>query len=151
MRGRVGYTLVEVLLTLTIIGTLSAVAMPKYEDMKRRAKASQVLSDVETVRNATYSFFSDSGYFPAQPGPGTVPTNLDKYLPRAFTFQKPDWQIDYESWTITASPTYVKNNVSVGVSVTPTDTKVGAAALSMYGSLPKFVVGAKYTFMIVGG
>ncbi len=148
---RAGLTLLEVALALTIVGTVAAVAVPKLEDMERRAVAVRILGDVEAVRLATYAFFSDSGYFPVQPEAGTIPVNLEPYLPSSFTFQRPEWTISWELWRLQQSPTFVKNNVSVGVSVVPADPRVGATAMMLYRTRPTFVMGQKYTFMIVGG
>jgi len=36
MRRRGGFTFVELLVSMTVIGILSAVAVPKYIDLKRR-------------------------------------------------------------------------------------------------------------------
>ena len=147
---RFGYTLAEVLLGLTIIGTLSAIAVPKFADVRRRAQASEMLVDVESVRSATYGFYSDSGYFPTEVGGGNIPANLATYLPRNFTFKKKDWQIDYENWTLKYTPVYSKSKTVIGVTITPVDSKVGTAAFTMYGNNPKFIVGPKVTFIVVG-
>lgn len=150
MTRRAGFTLGELLLAVTIIGTLSAIAVPKFADVRRRAQASTILVDIETVRSATYGFYSDSGYFPSEVGGGNIPTNLSNYLPKNFSFKKKDWQIDYENWTLKYTPVYSKSKTVIGVTITPTDPKVGTAAFTMYGDSPKFIVGQKVTFIVVG-
>lgn len=150
MTRRLGFTLQELLLGLVIVGTLSAIAVPKFADIRRRAQASEILVDVESVRSATYGFYSDSGYFPTEAGGGNIPANLPQYLPKNFVFKKQDWQIDYENWTLKYTPVYTKSKTVIGVTITPSDAKVGTAAFTMYGDSPKFIVGDKITFIVVG-
>lgn len=150
MTRRFGFTLQELLLALTIVGAMSAIAVPKFSDVRRRAQASEILVDVETVRSATYGFYSDSGYFPTEVGGGNIPDNMGTYLPKNFTFKKKDWQIDFENWTLKYTPVYSKSKTVIGVTITPVDAKVGTAAFTMYGDSPKFIVGPKVTFIVVG-
>lgn len=147
---RRGFTFTELVLTVAIIGTVMAISVPKAADVKRRAAAARVLSDVEAVKNGTYQFYSDSGYFPREAGAGVIPTNMRQYLPVTFSFTNKDWTIDYQHWTSTTPSKYVKTGIQIGVSITLTDPHVGAAAMEMYGNNPKFTVGSKYTFLIVG-
>jgi prepilin-type N-terminal cleavage/methylation domain-containing protein len=147
---RSGFTLLELTLTVTILGTATAMAIPKADDLKRRATASQILQDVEFIKTGTYRFYSDSGYFPKEVASGIIPDNLSAYLPRSFSFTKKDWTIDFQNWTNKTASVHVKTGIQIGVSITTTDPRLGATVMDMYGNNPKFAVGSKYTFLIVG-
>jgi prepilin-type N-terminal cleavage/methylation domain-containing protein len=147
-RRRAGYTLIELALTITIVGTLAAVSVPKLGDVKRRAVATQVLSDVEAVRTAAFSFFSDSGYFPPPAGSGAIPTNMGQYLPLGFTFTRPAWTLSYEAWPFGWS--FRRAATLVGVAVTTNDPRVAATASAMMRDHPQVTSGSKITFLVVG-
>lgn len=149
-RGRRGFTLVELLMAMTIVGLLSAIAVPKFRHVKRRATATQILGDFDVVRVAALSFYVDSGYFPAEVGSGATPKNLKKYLPTNFKFKKAQWTLDYENWELKAQPRFTKTGVLVGVSITTRDAALGQTAMQLLGNAPTFTVGKKYTFLIAG-
>jgi prepilin-type N-terminal cleavage/methylation domain-containing protein len=150
MRRRSGFTFVELLITMTVIGILSAVALPKFRDVKRRAAATQILGDFDVMRHATLSFYADSGYYPVETGPGAVPPNLTRYLPNGFKMTKPEWQLDYENWSMQTKTFYKELGVAVGVSFRTSDAQLGATAMKLIGNAPSYSLGERYTFLIAG-
>jgi prepilin-type N-terminal cleavage/methylation domain-containing protein len=147
MTRRVGLTLVELLITLTIVALLSSIAVPKYREMRRRATAAQMMGDFDAMRHATLSFFVDSQYFPAEVGNNEIPPGLKKYLPSGYEMKKPEWNMDYENWGTTGL-IYSKTGIVIGLSFTTADTSLGRTAMRLIGNAPSFTVGDKYTFLI---
>ena len=49
---RRGFTIIELLAVMIVIGLLAGIALLKYIDLRHRARAVQVASDLETVRLA---------------------------------------------------------------------------------------------------
>jgi prepilin-type N-terminal cleavage/methylation domain-containing protein len=145
---RVGFTIVELMVAVTIIGLLSSIAIPKFKDVRRKATATQIMGDFDVMRHATMSFYVDSGYFPKEAGSGTVPAGLKKYLPNKYSFKKPQWTMDYENWTSKTSKAYKSTGVIIGISFTVPDTGLGRTAMALVGNAPAFTVGSKYTFLI---
>jgi type II secretory pathway pseudopilin PulG len=148
--NRRGFTFIELLTIVVIIGSVTAMAIPKSDDLERRATASKILGDVELIRKATFRFFSDSGYFPHEETSAVVPESMKRYLPRGFSFRKKGWTIDYDRWTTKLPSVHVRTGVKIGVSITIPDARLGTTAMNMYGNNPKFSVGSKYVFLIVG-
>jgi len=142
-----GFTIVELLVVVTIVGILTSIAIPKFRAVKRRATATQIVGDFDVVRHAAMSFFVDSGYFPPEAGSGATPRNLGPYLPSGFKFTRSDWMMDYENWPTGG----VGGATVIGVSFTTKDQQLGATAMSLLGNSPIFTSGTKkYTVVISG-
>jgi type II secretory pathway pseudopilin PulG len=141
---------VELLMAMTIVGILSAVVVPKFTEMKRRAIATQILGDFGVMRHAAMTFFVDSGYFPRESPGGELPANLSSYLPAGFSMHKADWTMDYENWTLTTGTKFTNTGVAIGVSFVIANEQLGHTAMKLVGNAPAFTVGSKYTFLISG-
>ena len=59
-----GFTLFELMLVVTIIGILAAVAFPAYQDYVTRSRVSEALTLVEPVKKAVSDFYDRWGVFP---------------------------------------------------------------------------------------
>jgi prepilin-type N-terminal cleavage/methylation domain-containing protein len=147
VRQRRGFTFIEIMVSMTIVGLLSAVAVPKYIDLKRRANTTRVIGDFQTVRVAVMAFYADSSYFPAEVGPGAVPPNLSGYLPIGFDFTKDSWQLDYERWP---SGGVGGSDVIVGVSVITDDVILAETTSRVLGNVPQVAASPTFTFIISG-
>ncbi|HEU4995937.1 MAG TPA: prepilin-type N-terminal cleavage/methylation domain-containing protein, partial [Gemmatimonadaceae bacterium] len=82
-------TFIELLMVVTIIGILAAIAVPKFRTVKRRATATQMTGDFDVVRHAAMRFYVDSGYFPAEAEPGAMSHGLLTYLCNAAQYHSP--------------------------------------------------------------
>ena len=67
-RARRGFSLIELMTVMAVIGLLAALSVPRYRDMKRRAYSANVLSDFNTVRVAAYNYFADNSTYPPDGG-----------------------------------------------------------------------------------
>lgn len=72
-----GFTLIELMITVAIIGVLAAVAIPVYQSYIRRSYLSEVPSSISAIKAAEESFFTINGcYIEAAPNPAVVPSGL---------------------------------------------------------------------------
>jgi type IV pilus assembly protein PilA len=59
-----GFTLIELMIVVAIIGILAAVAIPAYQDYTGRAQASEGLTATAGIRSDIGVVFSETGAFP---------------------------------------------------------------------------------------
>ncbi len=57
MNNSAGYTLAELVVTIVLLGTLTAMAVPKYNKVINRAQKQANLSDMETIKNTFMQYF----------------------------------------------------------------------------------------------
>lgn len=60
-----GFTLIELMIVVAIIGILAAVALPAYQDYTVRAKMSEALLAGSAGKTTIAEFFQNKGYMPA--------------------------------------------------------------------------------------
>ena len=64
MKKQQGFTLIELMIVVAIIGILAAIAIPAYKDYTIRAQVSEGLSLASGAKAAVSAYHMDSGTFP---------------------------------------------------------------------------------------
>ena len=59
-----GFTLIELMFVIAVIGILAAIAVPVYHDYTTRARVAQVLTTIDTLRTAFHAEFATRGSIP---------------------------------------------------------------------------------------
>jgi len=146
---RGGFSLIELLVTVSIVGILAGLAIPNLRSMTFRARAAEVAGDLEVVRIATVSYNGDAHRWPADASQGTVPPELDGYLPEGFSFQGNGYELKYENYSLPGGlPGDPTTTQLIAVSVTVDTDELSSAVVGLLGGSLVFSVGSKHTVVI---
>ncbi|WP_276583812.1 pilin [Pseudomonas sp. RIT-PI-AD] len=81
MKMQKGFTLIELMIVVAIIGILAAVALPAYQDYTARAKVSEVMLQVDSCKGAVAEFLQANSSFPADANAAGCSTTAEtKYM-----------------------------------------------------------------------
>ncbi|EMS1160555.1 pilin [Neisseria gonorrhoeae] len=79
-----GFTLIELMIVIAIVGILAAVALPAYQDYTARAQVSEAILLAEGQKSAVTEYYPNNGKWPkdnASAGVASTPTDIKgKYV-----------------------------------------------------------------------
>lgn len=64
MSNRAGFTLVELLIVISIIATLAVIGFLAFSQVGKKARDGKRQSDLQSIRSALQHYFSDLSFFP---------------------------------------------------------------------------------------
>lgn len=73
---RAGFTLVEIMIVVVIIGVLAAMAIPAFQRVRERAQNARFVSDLRTFAQAFETYTLRNGGWPPNAGTGVVPAGM---------------------------------------------------------------------------
>ncbi len=88
LRGRAGFTLLEIMVVIVILGLLAALVVPRLIGRTEEAKRTQVRLQIKNIEQALQLFKLDNGFYPSTeqgltalvsaPETGRIPKNYRK-------------------------------------------------------------------------
>lgn len=145
---RGGFSLIELLMAVSIVGILAGIAIPNLKIMTFRARAAEVDADLNAVRLATQQYQADTFSWPAEVGAGVVPLELAGFLPENFSFQGNGYELDYERFDSIVLPNDPATTRLIAVAVIAESEELSNAILELLGGSIIMSVGTKHTVII---
>jgi len=144
MRRR-GYTLVELMVALVVLGLLTSISILKYIDLTRTAYAAKIAGEFTTVRLAAYNYEADhNNQWPSEQGPGVIPPEFSGYLPTGFSFTYPSYQLDWDN----RSPSLIPFQLAISMT-TPDASLINSLRQNLGTKAPYFFAGNRLTFILI--
>lgn len=144
-RGPTGFSLVELLVVMSIISILAGIAVPILRGVIVKARAADVVGDMNVIKVAVLTYQSDHNAWPGEGSRGQVPPELREYLPEGFTFNKDGYTLDYDNWSRNRRALF-----NVGVTVITGEADLGRALMEMLGENAWSNGRNKFTWVIDG-
>jgi prepilin-type N-terminal cleavage/methylation domain-containing protein len=150
-RREAGFTLLEILIVVAILGILLNIAVPGYIEAVNRSRAMSVVADFNNVRRAVSEYAVDKGEYPSDYWPGSMPPDLGPYLGNSVRWHREDLDVryDWDNWVRwDGEPKHPATGVLHGFSlITQNDTLIKNIQRYYDGDF-RNTLGRNYTFVI---
>lgn len=127
--GQGGFTLIELMITVVVIGILAAVAIPNYNEYVRKSRRSDAMSALTTGAQTMERYYTENMTYASAPAALVPSASNGGFYTIAFTVKTAS------NWTMTATPVATsaqKNDKCGAFSLTSTGVKnvIGASVAS---------------------
>lgn len=147
MKRERGFSLIELIVVISIVSVLFRMAMPAAASYRRHAVAARAIGDFQVVRNAAFAQLDAQGAFAPDAAPGVVPAGAAQFLPRDFAFSRAQYVLDWDHVTL-ADSSGRAGYVAMLTLVTP-DSLLGHELIAKLGAgTAHWSVGDAHTFVV---
>jgi len=105
---RSGFTLIELMIVVAIIGILAVVAIPNYLRFQLRSKTAEAKTNLAAIRTSEEAYFSEFGlYLQASPAPVVIPGTQKIPFVNNLGFTRIGWKPEglvYFSYGVSIAP-----------------------------------------------
>lgn len=96
-----GFTLIELMIVVAIVGILAAIAIPAYQDYTVRAKMTEAVNAATAAKAAISEFYVSQGSMPADASAGGFTTDVGSKFVNSVTYARTDANTGVLTVTIT--------------------------------------------------
>ncbi len=117
MRRPAGFTLVEIMIVVSIIALLAVMALPSFLRAREKAQNAKLINGLRVASDAFQMYAVEHNTYPADVNRGVVPGEMAQYFGPTFDFtaRTPiggNWDWDYQQFGFTAGVSVVGSGVS---------------------------------------
>ena len=98
-----GFTLIELMIVVAIIGILAAIAIPAYQDYTTRAKITEAVNAMAPAKTSVAEFFVSQGSMPADANAAGFETSIASKFVRSVTYARTSGTVAVLTVTITGT------------------------------------------------
>lgn len=95
-----GFSLLELIVVLAVIGILVVYALPAYEDATTRAREAVLKEDLVRLRDALEQYMTDKGLYPEALDDLVTEGYLRSIPEDPITRSADTWQVEYAPWNM---------------------------------------------------
>lgn len=131
MKTQKGFTLIELMVVVAIVGILASIAIPAYTSYVLRGKLTEATTELSTMRVKLEQYFQDNRSYEGACAAGTVaPLPAGKY----FTYTCPT--LTASAFTVTATGVGARGTDGFVYTVDQDNTKQTTDAPAGWGAMP---------------
>ncbi|MDP6631058.1 MAG: type II secretion system protein [Kiritimatiellia bacterium] len=83
MSSKRGFTVIEIMIVVTIIGLLATLAVPHFRKIRRRARNAVFINNLRILSDSVFEQYAiENGGYPADAPPGVIPAGIQPYMAR---------------------------------------------------------------------
>jgi general secretion pathway protein G len=132
-RDASGFTLLELIVVIAVIGILATIALPALRNLPRRANEAALKTDLRTMRDVIDQYYGDKGRYPPTLE-ALVEEGLLRAIPRdPMTKSAETWKLTYEDEQDEASEFFSEEGFFEGEERGIVDVHSGSELVSISG------------------
>ena len=127
--SRRGFTLIELVVVIAILGILAGIAIPRFMDSQASAKGAKIVADLRTIDSAATMYYAQKGKYPDAISSSSNANSTDGFISNYLAaWPKPD--------TGTFIVTLLKGGTKTYEGITDTDYTLTAEGRANYNGHP---------------